>query len=185
MPKEMINRSLLETIITLHDKHVSPPPKKASDLYESDDAMMWDGYIEPIAKFNQAIDSAFRYNANLEPVSIADAYKPGGIESLSLAQVGFLFRDILVNEKCHQGLFASVIMDGRVTRLVNRLKSILRKEESRRPKTKSHSIHTIDRGTVRSAPHQSSGIAETEHATRRRVLRPRDVGCEGRWIARR
>ena len=41
----------------------------------------------------------------LEPENVREVYKPSGIDSLSLSQVGFALRDILVNENFHQGLF--------------------------------------------------------------------------------
>lgn len=127
MHRESFNHELLEKIILLHDEHLSELPKVRLDLYESEDAIMWDGYIKPLVELNETIDSAFRFNTNIESIDVSEAYKANGIENLSLGQVGFVFRDILVNEKFHQGLFVDVIMDGKVTRLVNRLKSILNK----------------------------------------------------------
>lgn len=125
MQREKFNTELLNRIISLHDECLGEIPKSHLDLYVSEDAVMWDGYIASIVELNEAIDSAFRLNPNVESVSVSEAFMPDGIEKLSLSQVGFLFRDILVNEKFHQALFVDVIMDGRVTRLVNRLKSIL------------------------------------------------------------
>jgi len=123
--KENFDHESLKKIISLHDEYLSEAPKTHLELYECEDAIMWDGYIQPIVELNEIIGSLFRLNAMVEPVDIAEAYKPGGIESLSLNQIGFVFRDILINEKFHQGLFAGVIMDGRLTRLINRLKDIL------------------------------------------------------------
>ena len=94
-------------------------------LYESEEARMWDGYVEPVLKLHEAIDSAFRFNQNIQPVDVSKACEDGGIEKLNANEVGFVFRDILINEKCNLGLFADVIVNGRVTRLVNRLKKLV------------------------------------------------------------
>ena len=125
MWQKTFDRDSISRIITLHDEHLNHLPENSLDLYESSDAVMWDGYIKPILELHAAIDSAFRFNQDIEPVDIAKAYEPNGIENLNLAQIGFVFRDILVHEKFIQGLFVGVIMDGRISRLVNRLKVIV------------------------------------------------------------
>ncbi|SMF03980.1 hypothetical protein SAMN02745866_00320 [Alteromonadaceae bacterium Bs31] len=117
-----IIRKKIEIIIELHDAIF---PIAQEDLYESEDAKMWDGYVEPVLKLHEAIDSAFRFNKNIQPVDVSKSYEAGGVEKLNANEVGFVFRDILMNEKCNLGLFADVIADGRVTRLVNRLKEIV------------------------------------------------------------
>ncbi|WP_419832591.1 hypothetical protein [Endozoicomonas atrinae] len=122
MSEEKFKSDLIRKIISLHDEFLNEIPESSLDLYENADAVMWDGYIEPIQELNEAIGKTFRLNKNIEEIDVGKAYESGGIEKLNLPQLGFVFRDILVNEKFNQGLFASVIMDGRVSRLVNRLK---------------------------------------------------------------
>lgn len=124
MSKDRFNAQLIDKIISLHDCHFSILPSDSRELYETEDAIMWDGYIQPVLELNETIDSTFRLNSNIKQVDISAAYEPGGIEGLSVEEIGFVFRDILVNEKIHLGLFASVIVDGRVSRLVNRLKEL-------------------------------------------------------------
>ena len=120
-----MNKDDIQEIIDLHDKYFKKLPIDSKSLYVSEDAMMWDGYIESVVQLNDIIDSTFRYNKNIMQVDISEAYKPSGIENLNINEIGFLFRDILVNEKFHLGLFVGVIVDGRISRLVNRLKVLI------------------------------------------------------------
>lgn len=122
MGKEAFDIAELSRMVTLYDQHFSDTPKSHSELYESDDAVIWDGYIKPVVELHDAIDSIVRFNRNIELVDVSAAYLSGGIEQLNLAQVCFVLRDILVNEKFHQGLFAGVIMNGKLERLMSRLK---------------------------------------------------------------
>lgn len=125
MSDDKFERDILKKIVTSYELSFSANILNSMELYESGDAVMWDGYIPALVDLIDLLDTAFRLNSNIQPVDMSSVFDDGKIETLSLAQIGYVFRDMLVHQKHHQGLFAKAMMDGKIRRLINRLKSIL------------------------------------------------------------
>jgi len=114
----------INEIVMLYRYTFPELPSDTSPLYQSHDAMMWDGYIAPVLLLNEKFDSLFRYSQHKSPIEIAGSFEAVGIESLGIEEIAYLVKEILVNEKYNLGLFASMIVQNVIGRIVLRMEEL-------------------------------------------------------------
>lgn len=115
----------IREIIEIYTKSFPVVPADTSSLYEDQDAIIWDGYIEPVIMLNEKLSSIFRFSKSKSSIEIGNALAPGGIESLNIEEIAYLVTDILVNEKYTLGLFGQMIVDRVIERIVCRMNALL------------------------------------------------------------
>lgn len=119
------NPDAIKQIIELYSATFPEAPTRNDQIYISDDAMMWDGYIAPVEKLNNLFSDFFRFSKHKKVTSIKAAQEIGGTDELCIQQIAFFITDILVNEKTHGGLFATMLKNGVIERVVNRMEALL------------------------------------------------------------
>lgn len=125
MKFELFDSSLVEKVVRQYRETFPEKPTKNEQIYIDENAMMWDGYIKPVEELNELLSTLFRFSQYKEPTDILLAQEPGGTDNLSIQQLAFLVADILTHEKHHQGLFASMLKNGVIARIVDRLEVLL------------------------------------------------------------
>jgi hypothetical protein len=118
----------INEIIVLYKNTFPELPSDTLPLYESHDAMMWEGYIVPVLLLNEKFDSLFRYSQHKSPIKIVSTFESVGIESLSIEEIAYLVKEILVNEKNNLGFFASMIVANVIGRIILRMEELSGKE---------------------------------------------------------
>lgn len=117
----------IRQIISLYWSTFSETPT-IEMVYLDNDAIRWDGYTEPVEKLNSLLSDLFRFSKSKQKVDIKLAQEPGGTDNLSIEQIAYFITDILVSEKRHGGLFAQMLTNGVIERVVNRLEVLLAQE---------------------------------------------------------
>lgn len=119
------SRRKVKQIIDLYRETFPEIPTNNEQIYESDDAMMWDGYLEPVEKLNNLFSDLFRYSVFKKQTDIKRAQEVGGADELDIRQIAYFMSDVLVHEKTHQGLFSTMLKNGVIDRVVNRLEKLM------------------------------------------------------------
>lgn len=122
------NPDAIRKIIVLY-RSTFPQVPTNEQVYLNDAAIMWDGYIEPVERLNNLLSDLFRFSKSKQTVDIKSAQVAGGTDILSIEQIAYFVTDILVNEKRHGGLFAQMLTNGVIDRVVSRLEFLLEKEK--------------------------------------------------------
>ncbi len=114
----------IKNLVTHYRNTFSSIPTN-TEIYTSEDAMMWDGYIEPVEILNKMFSDLFRYSEHKEPTDIKLAQEPDGVAQLNIGQIAYFVTDILAHEKTHQGLFATMLKNGVIDQIIGRLEILL------------------------------------------------------------
>ncbi len=113
-------------IVALYWKVFPELPTKDAQIYLNEDAVMWDGYLDSVEELRELFSSLFRFAQDKEETDIKKAQEPGETDNLNIKQLAFFITDILVHEKTHQGLFSTMLKNGVVERVIQRLEVLLR-----------------------------------------------------------